>query len=64
MTPQWLKSRWMHLCQYALLRLGSTIFQMFPIDLNLVTARAFGWVWNVLLKRHRRRAAENLRGAA
>ncbi|UCG32766.1 MAG: lysophospholipid acyltransferase family protein [Phycisphaerales bacterium] len=51
---------WVHWCTYATLRLGVMIFQMFPPNLNLVTARVFGWLWFKLMGRHRRRATEHL----
>jgi KDO2-lipid IV(A) lauroyltransferase len=52
---------WVHWCTYATLRLGIMIFQMFPPNLNLVTARVFGWVWFKVMRRHRRRAMDHLR---
>jgi Kdo2-lipid IVA lauroyltransferase/acyltransferase len=43
------------------LRLFHVIVHMFPIDLNLKTARLFGYLWYLLSRRHRDRAADNLR---
>jgi KDO2-lipid IV(A) lauroyltransferase len=37
--------------------------QMFPINLNLKTARFMGWLWPKLMPRHLERAMENLRPA-
>ena len=54
---------WVHWCTYATLRLGVMIFQMFPPNLNLVTARVFGWMWFKIMGQHRRRAIEHLRAA-
>ncbi len=46
---------------YAGIRLVSTAFQMFPINLNLRTARWMGATWYRLVRRHRERAFEHLR---
>ena len=54
---------WLHWCTYAMLRVAIVIFLIFPPDLNLVTARVFGWMWFKIMRRHRRRALENLRFA-
>jgi len=54
---------WVHWCTYAVLRVGIMIFLMFPPNLNLVTARVLGWLWFKIMRRHRRRAMENLRCA-
>ncbi|HOA72336.1 MAG TPA: lysophospholipid acyltransferase family protein [Phycisphaerae bacterium] len=48
---------------YIVLRLGAMIFQMFPIDWNLATARWMGWMWFRIMRRHRERALEHLRFA-
>jgi len=48
---------------YALVRVVAMIFQMFPVDENLRTARLIGWVWYHVMPRHRQRAVEHLRGA-
>lgn len=54
---------WAHWCAYATLRLGVMVFQMFPPNLNLVTARVLGWLWFKFIRRHRLRATEHLRAA-
>ena len=54
---------WVHWCTYAVLRVVIMIFLMFPPNLNLVTARVLGWLWFKIMRRHRRRAMENLRCA-
>lgn len=46
---------------YGTVRFFAMVFQMFPIDLNLRTARLMGWVWYRLVRRHRERAREHLR---
>lgn len=46
---------------YAGMRLVSMVFQMFPIDLNLRTARMMGAIWYRIMPRHRERAFEHLR---
>ena len=46
---------------YVVLRFGAMIFQMFPIDWNLATARWMGWVWFRAVRRHRERAIEHLK---
>jgi KDO2-lipid IV(A) lauroyltransferase len=46
---------------YIVLRFGAMIFQMFPIDWNLVTARWMGAIWFRIMRRHRERAIEHLR---
>ncbi len=46
---------------YIVVRLATMLFQMFPIDANLRTARWMGWLWYRLLPRHRDRAREHLR---
>lgn len=48
---------------YAGFRTAVFLFYLFPINWNLRTARALGWLWFKLLKRHRRRACEHLRAA-
>lgn len=48
---------------YAAVRLVAMIFQIFPINANLRTARWMGWAWYKLMKRHRQRAREHLRMA-
>lgn len=54
---------WVYWCQYALLRGVIAVFEMFPPDWNVATARACGWFWFRVMKRHRERARENLRAA-
>lgn len=46
---------------YALVRIVAMLFQMFPIDLNLRTARLMGAIWFHLIRRHRERACSHLR---
>ncbi|MBP7937431.1 MAG: lysophospholipid acyltransferase family protein [Phycisphaerae bacterium] len=46
---------------YVAVRCASTMFQIFPIDLNLRTARFLGWIWYHIMPRHRKRAHEHLR---
>ncbi len=46
---------------YAGVRLASVIFQIFPIDANLRTARLMGSIWYRIMPRHRDRAREHLR---
>lgn len=48
---------------YAAVRLYATIAQMFPIHVNLRTARWLGFIWYRLMRRHRERAKEHLRFA-
>lgn len=45
---------------YIALRFAAMIFQMFPIDWNLVTARWMGSLWFRVMRRHRQRAVEHL----
>ena len=49
--------------QYVALRLAIFLFHMFPIDLNLKTARLLGRVWWRIMPRHRERARAHLRYA-
>jgi KDO2-lipid IV(A) lauroyltransferase len=51
----------LHWLQYAGLRVAVMIFQMFPINANLRTARILGRIWYKAIKRHRERAREHLR---
>ncbi|HOW69861.1 MAG TPA: lysophospholipid acyltransferase family protein [Phycisphaerae bacterium] len=46
---------------YVAVRCASTMFQVFPIDLNLRTARFLGRIWYHIMPRHRERAREHLR---
>jgi KDO2-lipid IV(A) lauroyltransferase len=46
---------------YIVMRFAAMIFQMFPIDWNLATARWMGSIWFRLMKRHRQRAIDHLR---
>ena len=46
---------------YAALRLFCLVVYMFPIEMNLRTARLLGWIWYRFLPRHRNRAIEHLR---
>jgi KDO2-lipid IV(A) lauroyltransferase len=61
---------WVHLVQYAALRIVSALFLMFPIDVNLKTGRLIGWVWFNMprwapllrsLSKHRGRAMDHIR---
>ncbi|GMU20757.1 MAG: hypothetical protein AMXMBFR13_08530 [Phycisphaerae bacterium] len=46
---------------YAAVRLVSMVFQIFPIDMNLGTARWMGSLWYRIMPRHRERAVTHLR---
>jgi len=46
---------------YIAVRIIGMILQMFPINLNLKTARLMGWIWYRIMRRHRERAKEHLR---
>ena len=46
---------------YVGVRIVAMLFGIFPIDLNLRTARMMGWIWYRVMGRHRERARENLR---
>jgi Kdo2-lipid IVA lauroyltransferase/acyltransferase len=46
---------------YLAVRLASMVFQMFPIDWNLVTARFMVHIWCRIMSRHLERAREHLR---
>ncbi len=46
---------------YLAVRLYCMIAQMFPINVNLRTARWLGWLWYRVMRRHRERAREHLR---
>lgn len=46
---------------YVAVRIYCMIAQMFPIDVNLRTARWLGWIWYRVMRRHRDRAKEHLR---
>lgn len=46
---------------YIVLRFAAMIFQMFPVDWNLATARGMGRIWFRVMRRHRERAIEHLR---
>jgi len=48
---------------YAGVRVFALIVQMFPIDLNLKTARLLAWIWYLVLPRHRERAEAHLRAS-
>lgn len=48
---------------YLVLRFGAMIFQMFPIEWNLATARWMGHVWFRIMRRHRERALDHLKFA-
>lgn len=51
----------LHWLQYAGLRIAVMIFQMFPINANLRTARLLGTLWYRSIRRHRQRARDHLR---
>ena len=51
---------WLDLLVYGAVRLLAMVMQMFPIDLNLRTARFMGWVWYHIMPRHRKRARAHL----
>lgn len=57
--------RWINIdyLVYLVLRFVAMIFQMFPIDWNLATARWMGRVWFRIMPRHRQRALEHLKFA-
>lgn len=46
---------------YAAVRFASMVFQMFPIDLNLRTARLMARIWPWIMPRHLKRAHDHLR---
>ena len=46
---------------YLAVRGVAMLFGIFPIDVNLRTARMMGWIWYRLMRRHRERAREHLR---
>lgn len=52
-----------YVVEYVALRLWTVLIRCFPIEANLITARMFGRVWWLLMRRHRERAMENLRHA-
>jgi KDO2-lipid IV(A) lauroyltransferase len=54
---------WMDVLVYLAVRLLAMVMQMFPIDVNLRTARFMGWVWYHIMPRHRERARAHLRMA-
>ncbi len=54
-------NRWFDYAAYAGLRVFYAIVHMFPIDMNLRTARLMGDLWYWLSKRHRERAMDSLR---
>jgi len=54
-------NRWFDYAVYAGLRVFYAIVHMFPIDMNLRTARLMGDLWYRLSKRHRERAMVSLR---
>jgi len=49
--------------QYAAVRLVIFLFHIFPVGLNLRTARLLGRIWSRLMPRHRERARAHLRYA-
>lgn len=57
------RNDWLDYLTYLGLRLFTMIVHMFPIDLNLRTARLLGRIWPILMPRHLDRAMDNLRHA-
>ncbi len=55
------RNDWIDRVVYGLIRLGAMLFQMFPINLNLRTARVLGRIWWRLRPRHRDLARQHLR---
>lgn len=53
--------RMLHWLAYLAVRLYCMIAQMFPINVNLRTARWLGWFWYRVMRRHRDRAKQHLR---
>ncbi len=49
--------------EYLALRIWTLVIGWFPLEQNLRTARLLGRLWWLVMKRHRRRALENLRHA-
>jgi KDO2-lipid IV(A) lauroyltransferase len=49
--------------QYAAIRAAAFVFHMFPVNLNLETARLLGRIWWRIDRRHRDRTREHLRSA-
>ena len=47
--------------QYAALRATAFLFHMFPVDLNLRTARSLGRIWWLIDRKHRNRTRDHLR---
>ncbi len=47
--------------QYVGVRAAAFVFLMFPIDLNLASARLFGRIWWLVSRKHRERARAHLR---
>jgi len=54
---------WVPWLQYVVVRLAIMVLEMFPVDMNLRTARWFGRVWWRMVPRHRTRACEHIRKA-
>lgn len=54
------RKAWLDYLTYIALRFAAMIFQMFPIDWNLVTARWMGSIWFRVMRRHRERAIDHL----
>ena len=46
---------------YLAVRVAAMVFHVFPINLNLQTARWMGWLWYRVMRRHRERARAHLR---
>lgn len=55
------RNRYIDWLTYCGIRLLGMVFQMFPIDANLKTARLMGLIWYRAMRRHRERAFEHLR---
>ncbi|MHC4796512.1 MAG: lysophospholipid acyltransferase family protein [Planctomycetota bacterium] len=58
MTKQSVINNWLI---YLAVRLIAAIMQIFPINMNLKTARIMGWFWYKIMPRHRQRACNHLR---
>lgn len=59
--PKRPRKPWLDYLQYLAVRTGAMVFQMFPINANLVTARMMAHIWCRIMPRHRNRARDHLR---
>ena len=55
------RQRLLHWLVYVGTRLVAMFMMMFPIDMNMKTARLLGWIWYRFSPRHRDRARDHLR---